>query len=184
MKLPAAMSSLRAAALTLAALLAGPTCLQASTHGLGDGLTVTYKSPAAPRLRLEALNGDVVDLATMAGRVVVVNFWATWCPPCIEELPSMQRLWDQTHADGLDILAVNVGEPPDAIRAFLREFEPTLAFPILLDREGEAFRDWRIRGLPKTFVVNKRGRIIYEAEGGRDMSSEHIRERLRELMEE
>jgi len=79
---------------------------------------------------------------------------------------------------------VNLGEPPDRIRAFLEEFEPTLAFPILLDVEGEAFQAWGVRGLPKTFVISKRGQIVYEAEGGRDMNSEHIRERLQELMDE
>ena len=178
------MSSLRIALLTIAVLLAAPDALHASTHSLGHGLTVTYRSPPAPRLHLESLADDRIDLTRMADRVVVVNFWATWCPPCIEELPSMQRLWERTHADGLEVLAVNVGEPADRIRAFLADFEPTLAFPILLDPEGEAFRDWRVRGLPKTFIVNKRGRIIYEAEGGRDMDSEHIRERLRTLMEE
>ena len=60
----------------------------------------------------------------------------------------------------------------------------TLAFPILLDPEGEAFQTWRVRRLPKTFVINRRGRIVYEAEDGRDMGSEHIRERLEELTDE
>lgn len=178
------MSAIRIAALTLALVLAGPGSSEASSHGLGNGLTVTYKSPPAHRLILESLDGDTYDLAAMKGRVVVINFWATWCPPCIEELPSMQKLWDQAHAGGLDILAVNLGEPPDRIRAFLQSFEPKLTFPILLDRDGEAFEAWGVRGLPKTFVVNKRGQIIYEAEGGRDMNSEHIRERLQELMAE
>ena len=177
------MKKLRAV-VTIAALLLGAGGVGASSHGLGDGLTVTYKSPAAHPLRLASLDGDYFDLAAMKGRVVVINFWATWCPPCIEELPSMQKLWDKTHADGLEILAVNLGEPPDRIRAFLEAFEPTLAFPILLDLEGEAFQAWGVRGLPKTFVVNKRGQIVYEAEGGRDMNSEHIRGRLRELMAE
>lgn len=172
------------ASLTIAALLLGAGGLEASSHGLGDGLTVTYKSPAAHPLSLESLDGGVYDLVAMKGRVVVINFWATWCPPCIEELPSMQKLWDETRAGGLEILAVNLGELPDRIRAFLEEFEPTLAFPILLDVEGEAFQAWGVRGLPKTFVINKRGQIVYEAEGGRDMNSEHIRERLQELMDE
>jgi thiol-disulfide isomerase/thioredoxin len=168
--------------LTIAALLIGAGGVAASS--LGDGLTVTYKSPPAHPLILTSLDGDRYDLATMKGRVIVINFWATWCPPCIEELPSMQKLWEKTHADGLEILAVNLGEPPDRIRAFLESFETTLRFPILLDRDGEAFQAWGVRGLPKTFVVNKRGRIVYEAEGGRDMNSEHIRERLEKLLDE
>jgi thiol-disulfide isomerase/thioredoxin len=178
------MNAMHITVLSIALLLAGPNGLEASTHGLGDGLTVTYKSPPAHRLSLESLDGKAYDLAAMKGRVVVINFWATWCPPCIEELPTMQKLWDETHSAGVEILAVNLGEPPDRIRAFLGGFEPTLEFPILLDLEGEAFQTWRVRGLPKTFVINKRGQIVYEAEGGRDMNSKHIRERLQELIDE
>lgn len=96
----------------------------------------------------------------------------------------MQRLWEHAHAGGLEILAVNVGEPADTVRGFLRDFEPALSFPILLDGEGRAFRAWRVRGLPKTFIIDKRGRVIYEAEGGRDMNSEHIRDRIQALIDE
>ena len=88
---------------------------------------------------------------------MVVNFWATWCPPCIEELPSIQRLWEDTRGAGLEVLAVNVGEPTERIDAFLRRFEPRLDFPVLLDPDGKAFQVWGIRGLPKTFVVDKQG---------------------------
>ena len=173
-----------ATALMALALLVWPMAPQASSHGLRDGLTVSYGSPPAPRLSLEALDGGRRDLAAMRGRVVVVNFWATWCPPCVEELPTLQRLWERAHVYGLDILAVNAGERPETIRAFLGALEPGIAFPVLLDRDGEAFRAWRVRGLPKTFVVDKRGRIVYEAEGGRDMNSEHIHGRLRALLDE
>ena len=96
----------------------------------------------------------------------------------------MQKLWEETRDQGLDVLAVNVGEPADRIQQFLNEFEPELAFPILLDPDGEAFQAWGVRGLPKTYIVNKRGQVIYEAEGGRNMNSEHIRERLRALINE
>ncbi len=178
------MIIIRIAALTLASLLAGFTCSQAQTPGLGDGFSVSYKSPAAPPLNLSALDGRQFMLSTMKNRVVVVNFWATWCPPCIEELPTMQKLWDDTRAIGLDVLAVNVGEPADRIQAFLDGFRPELTFPILLDSQGEAFQGWGVRGLPKTFVINKRGQVIYEAEGGRDMNSAHIRERLQALIDE
>ena len=178
------MIAIRSVALILASLVAGFTCTQAQTPGLGDGFSVSYKSPAAPPLDLSALDGKQYTLSTMTNRVVVVNFWATWCPPCIEELPTMQKLWDDTRGIELEVLAVNVGEPGDRIAAFLDGFTPTLTFPILLDSQGEAFQAWGVRGLPKTFVINKRGQVIYEAEGGRDMNSEHIRERLQALIDE
>jgi peroxiredoxin len=178
------MNAVRISTLALALLLAGLTCLPAATHGPGDGFSVTNESPAAPELRLKSLDGGEYDLSTVKGRVVVVNFWATWCPPCIEELPTMQKLWEKTRDQGLDVLAVNVGEPADRIQQFLHEFEPELTFPILLDPDGEAFQAWDVRGLPKTYVVDKRGQVIYEAEGGRNMNSEHIREQLRALINE
>lgn len=174
----------RAVALSLAFLLAGLTCIQAATPGLGNGFSVSYKSPPAPLLRLRSLHGGEHDLSAMKGRVVVVNFWATWCPPCIEELPTMQKLWNDTRGSALDVWAINVGEHADRIQSFMREFQPKLEFPILLDPEGEAFQTWGVRGLPMTYVVNKRGQVIYEAEGGRDMNSEHIRERLQILIDE
>lgn len=178
------MIAIRTVALIFALSVTLSSGTRAATHGLGNGLTVTYKSPAAPRLRLESLRGKEVDLAAMKGRVVVVNFWATWCPPCIEEMPTMQRLWQDLHWVGLEVLAVNTGESADTIESFMQVFEPELEFPILLDPDGEAFEAWGIRGLPKTFIVDKRGRVIYEAEGGRDMGSEHIRGRLRMLLDE
>ncbi len=178
------MIATRIAALLLGCLLAGMASVQAANHQLRGGFSVSYKSPAAPQLRLKDVDGRQYDLSAMQGRVVVINFWATWCPPCIEEMPTIQNLWADTHASGLEVLAVNVGEPVEAIRAFLADFEPKLEFPVLLDPQGEAFQTWRVRGLPKTFVVDKRGNIIYEAEGGRDMNSEHIRERLQVLIDE
>ncbi len=178
------MNSLRTLTLILACLLTGFTSIQAATHGLGHELSVTDRSPAAPQLRLKTLDGGEIDISALRGRVVVVNFWATWCPPCVEEMPTIQKLWEETHDSGLDVLAVNVGEPVEAIEAFLQDFEPTLDFPILLDLQGEAFQAWEMRGLPKTFVIDRRGRVIYEAEGGRDMNSAHIRERLQRLIDE
>ena len=178
------MTSARIAALSLALIFAGLIMTPTIAQGLRDGLTVTYKSPPAPELRLWGLDGAEHDLSTMKGQVVVINFWATWCPPCIEEMPSIQKMWEKLRGRGLEVLGVNLGEPADTIRAFLDEFDSKLEFPILLDPEGEAFRAWGARGLPKTYVVNKRGRIIYEAEGGRNMDSEHIRGLLQTLIDE
>ena len=94
----------------------------------------------------------------------------------------MQKLWEEMRDQALDVRAVNVGEPAERTQQFLHEFAPELTIPILLDPDDEAFQAWGVRGLPKTYVVNKRGQVIYEAEGGRDMNSEHIRERLRALI--
>ena len=151
---------------------------------LRDGLSPAYKTPPAPPLELRDLNGDLVRLTDYRGHVVVVNFWATWCPPCIAEMPAIQRMYEQTRARGHEVLAVNLGEEIDRIRAFLAEFEPTLEFPMLLDSQGAAFESWRVQGLPTTYVVTKDGLIKYSATGGRQMDSEHIRGLLQALIDE
>ena len=135
------MSPMRSLASSLALTLAGLTC-QAATPALGGGFSASYRSPPAPELRLKSLDGSRYDLATMKGRVVVVNFWAGWCPPCIEEFPSMQKLWQSTRASPLDVAAVNVGEDVGGVRKFLAEFAPKLKLIVVLDSSGEAFEAW------------------------------------------
>lgn len=142
------MITMRSLTLSLSVMLAGLAC-QAATLALGDGFSVSYESPPAPELRLKSLDGPEYDLSTMRGRVVVVNFRATWCPPCIEELPTMQRLSQATRTNALDVAPVNVGENAGRIRAFLEGFQPKPTFTILLDSDGEAYQTWGVRGLPK-----------------------------------
>jgi peroxiredoxin len=163
----------------LAILVLGSAATRAE---LGDGLGVAYGSPAAPVLELQGLDGKHYRLVSYRGRVVVVNYWATWCLPCIEEMPAIQRMWEQLNPAGLEVLAVNAGEREETIERFLDELEPALRFPILIDKTGETFEAWDVKGLPVTFVVGKEGRIIYSAEGGRQMDSDHILERLRHLI--
>ena len=171
---------------TIATLLVS-LCLfgdDARGQALREGLTPVYRQPNAPELALTDIDGNRYDLASMRDNVVVVNFWATWCPPCLAEMPSIQNMWEKLHGDGLEVLAVNVGEDSEAITQFLAEFETSIEFPVLLDEKGEAFQQWRVLGLPQTFVIDKKGRMIYEASGGRDMDSDHIRDRLVGLLKE
>ena len=131
---------------------------------------------------LNDLHGREHRLSELRGRVVVLNFWATWCPPCIAEMPAIQRMYDALRREGLDVLAVNAGESAEEIRRFLEDFDPPLTFPVLLDRDGETFTQWRVLGLPRTFVVDASGNLAYSAEGARQLDSAHIMERLRELI--
>ena len=149
---------------------------------LRDGLSVAYGAPPAPSLALEDPNGREHRLSALRGQVVVINFWATWCPPCVAEMPAIQRMYDLLHDEGVAVLAVNTGESAEQIRRFASDFEPPLSFPLLRDPEGEAFLAWRVRGLPQTFVVDRSGRLAYSAEGARQMDSEHIIGRLRALL--
>ena len=155
-----------------------------STAELKGGLSVVYGNPPAPALKLETLNGAVLDIESLQGHVVVVNFWATWCPPCIEEMPALARMWKELNPEGLELIAVNAGEFEDKIKSFLEDFETPLEFPIVIDKTSETFKAWNALegGLPMTYVVDKQGHLAYSARGGRPMDAEHIVELLRALL--
>jgi thiol-disulfide isomerase/thioredoxin len=118
---------------------------------------------------LQDLDGRRFDLAELRGRVVVVNFWATWCGPCKEELPSLQRLREKTAGKPVEVLTVNYGEMAERVRPFFEK--EGLALRVLLDTQKAAGREWGVGGLPMTFVVDANGRARYRAVGELDWST-------------
>lgn len=129
-----------------------------------DALAPVPGLPAAPALILADLDDRIIDLAELRGRVVLVNFWATWCPPCRKEFPSLGRLQKLFKPTDLAVLAVNVGEEADV--AF--SFAGSTNFPVLLDKGGGVMKRWPVKGLPTTFIVDRSGRLALRAVGGRD----------------
>jgi len=158
--------------------------VRATTHELSVGLTWLYGSPSAHSLQLKDLNGVQYRLRDLRGKVVLVNFWATWCPPCIEEMPSMQRAYSKFGRERFEILAINAGEETSVVDAFLTRFTPALEFPILIDPTGETYKAWDVRGMPTTVIVDRQGHMRYQALGGRNINSEHIMGKLQELIDE
>ena len=118
-----------------------------------------------PRLEAKDLDGKAVDLKSLKGRVVVVNFWATWCEPCRDELPALLHLKQKLAGKPFDLLTVNYGESPEKIAQYLQRQK--LAPPVLLDRDMEIAKDWKVGGLPMTFVVDAKGRVRYWVFGER-----------------
>ncbi len=111
----------------------------------------------APDFQLQTLDGTSVSLADYKGDVVVINFWATWCPPCRAEMPGIQVVYETYKADGLTVLAINAQEDTDTIQAFLQETGFT--FPVLPDPYGQAIRAYGVRSFPATFILNRDGNI-------------------------
>ncbi len=138
----------------------------------------------APELKLHDIDGKRHDLAALRGKVVLVNFWATWCPPCRREMPSMQRLYQSLPRDAFEILAVNVGEDDGTVFAFTGTLDPSPAFPLLLDRDSEALRKWPAKGLPTSFVIDKQGRMALRAVGGREFDSPAVAAQFKALIDE
>ena len=134
---------------------------------------------ATPRLELSDLDGKAHRLADYRGRAVLVNFWATWCVPCREEMPSFERLRASLEGRAV-VLAVNLAEPEPRIRRFLDTV--TVRYPVLLDRDGATARAWQARVLPATYVIGPDGAIRYRHLGELDWSSPEVRELILKLL--
>lgn len=141
-----------------------------------------YHAPDAPPLRLPDLDGHDHDLRDYRGEVVLINFWASWCPPCVHEMPSMQRLEDHLRDRGFRILAVNIGESEDTIREFLDQIGTD--FIILLDPRSESLRDWRAMAYPSSYIVDREGSMRYSLFGAIEWNEPGVVAQISALLDE
>ena len=135
---------------------------------------------AAPGLELADVDGKLHRLADYRGKAVLVNFWATWCEPCREEMPSMERLRIAMQGRPFVVLAVNVGEGARPARAF--GDKAGLGFALLLDRDTKTARAWRARILPASFVIGPDGGIRYSYYGAIDWARDDVRAAIEDLL--
>ena len=155
-------------------------CWLLATAALAEQtLTVVPGKVEAPDFTLQDTSGKTHTLSDYRGRPVIINFWTTWCPPCREELPSMNRAWHMIEKEGIALLAINMGEDEDTIFIFSADY-PT-DFPVLMDRSGEVIEQWPVKGLPTTYVIAPDGRIAYRAIGSREWDAKELLDRVRAL---
>lgn len=152
-------------------LLGGAFALALSAvtiKGLTNDVRPVRPGSRAPDFRaVRVATGDTVTLADYEGEVVLLNIWATWCPPCEVEMPSMQRLHDRLGPEGLHILAVSID---DEESEFVRQWasERDITFEILHDRTGQVVTDYQATGWPESFIVDKDGIIVRKAIGAKE----------------
>jgi thiol-disulfide isomerase/thioredoxin len=163
-------------------LCAAPVMAQMPVPELSHQMTRLATPVAAPGFVLQDMDGEPHALKDYRGQVVMVNFWATWCPPCRREMPSMEALYRKFHPDGFSVLAINEWEDPELVFPYMGQLSVFPTFPILFDREGEVSVAYQVKGLPTTFLLDRQGRIVFRAVGGRDFNHPEMEQIIRELL--
>lgn len=144
--------------------------------------SVSLAQEVAPDFTLKSNSGENLRLAEQRGKVVMLNFWATWCAPCRKEMPLLDDLYNRYNAAGFELYGVNVepeSEPADKMAG-----EMGLSFPILYDTDSKVSRLYSVDAMPTTVVIDRDGNIRYVNRGYRDGDEEKYREQIRELIRE
>lgn len=149
---------------------------------LGDSLTNKDRLPrvgdTAPDFQLLGLDGQVHKLSDYRGKVVMLNFWGTWCPPCKEEMPHMQEQYEKWQQAGLEILAVNLGESKITVDNFMQQNQ--LKFPALLDPQMAIRKKYGVYWYPTTFFIDRKGKITAKVET--QMDEQQIEQNIIKLL--
>jgi len=143
------------------------------------GIRVVEPSLPLEDFTLEDLKGEKVDTKSLRGKFLWLNFWATWCPPCRMEMPSMQKIWEDFGGKNFVLLAINLREDKDKVLSFVTENGYT--FPVVLDSNGEVGMTYGVRAIPSNLFVSPEGEIIGAAVGARDWENEKFYGLLREI---
>lgn len=159
----------------LITLILFTTVIQAAPVGLTH-----YADPKdAPDFSLEDTQGKLHTLAKYQGKVLIVNFWTTWCVPCRKELPSLQRAAEQLRQDDIHIVSINKGQAHEIVKGFNTRFQ--VNFPLLLDVDSNVSHSWQVASLPTAYVLDPGGRIVYRLIGGSEWEDPNWLQKIRQL---
>jgi len=151
---------------------------------LGYNLTAIAEPIQAPDFTLEDMDAKKFSLKDYRGKVIMLNFWATWCPPCRREMPSMERLHRDFKDKDFVVLAVNQMEDVDQVFAYTGGLDLNPTFTILFDRDSKVSRAYGVQGLPTTYLIDKKGTMRFRAIGGREFDHPEVKEQILQLMRE
>jgi len=151
---------------------------------LSHNLTMVTKTIAASDFALQNMDEDTIKLSDYRGKVVLLNFWATWCPPCVREMPSMERLQQRVGPEYFKVIALNQMEEPDDVFAFTGQLSIEPTFEIVFDSESKVSQAYAVRGLPTTYLIDKKGNIRYRAVGGREFDHAEVIKIIKQLIAE
>ena len=146
------------------------------------GIERPEKVLRAPDFTLEDLSGKRLSLKDLRGKVVFLNFWATWCTPCRQEMPMMEKLHREFKGQGLEVVAINIKENKKEVRKFFDELG--LTFISLLDKDGKVSEEYGAWAIPLSYFINRRGEFVGKVEGDRKWDSQEARAFFRELLRE
>ena len=151
---------------------------------LGHQLTALPEPLPAPDFTLQDMDAKKFSLKDYRGKVVLLNFWATWCPPCRREIPSMERLHQKFKDKDFAVLALNQMEDGDQVFTFTGDLGVDLSFPIVYDTDSSVSRAYGVMGLPTTYLIDKKGIVRFRAIGGREFDHPEVEKLILQLMQE
>ncbi len=134
----------------------------------------------ASEFAMRDMAGSYVSITAMRGKVIVLNFWATWCPPCKVEMPGLEQLYHDYRAGGLEVIGLSTDSSEAGIREFLSK--TPVNFPILHDRSGRVTKLYGVNSLPTTFLIDRSGTVVELFIGEQDWTSPHMRDRIESLL--
>jgi cytochrome c biogenesis protein CcmG, thiol:disulfide interchange protein DsbE len=158
----------------------GPGLQRSTADGVSPLIANNVVNSKAPDFTLKDINGKTVSLSTFTGKVVLLNFFATWCPPCRAEMPSFNKLSRALKQRGLEVVAISSDRSIDDLKDFLEKNK--IDFPVLFDADRNVAKQYRVFSMPTTFLINKNGTIVEKFYGEYDWTEPETKGKIEKLL--